>query len=82
MHDFENLIPDEILTVIVNRKIEKVLKKKVELDMAEQNLSTETPDNVYEPNNETLKTIYNLSDAADEYAQDIGEGYSFDLCKW
>jgi len=82
MHDFENLIPESILSVMVNRKIEKILKRKIELDMAEQNLSTETPDNVYVPKNETLKTIYNLSDAADEYAQDNGEGYSFDLCKW
>ena len=70
MHDFESLIPEEILTVIVNRKIEKVLKKKVELDMAEQNLSTETPENVYNP------------DKKDEYVDHFNEGYSYDLCEW
>ena len=84
MHDFENLIPSEILDVIVNRKIEKVLKKQVELNMVQRNLSTETPVNVSDPerNSETLRTIYNFSDGASDYVDDEGEGYSYDLCKW
>ncbi len=84
MHDFENLIPSEILDVIVNRKIEKVLKKQVELNMIQRNLSTETPVNVSDPerNSETLRTIYNFSDGASDYVDDEGEGYSYDLCKW
>ena len=77
MIDFENLIPEEILTVIVNRKIEKVLKEKVELDMAEQNLSTETPENVYNPDKKDECTL-NI----DEYANHFNEGYSYDLCEW
>ena len=86
LHDFENLIPEAILHVIVNRKMEKVLKKQVELNMGQWNLSTETPENVYDAKRDareqTLRTIYNFSDAADEYADDEGEGYSHDLCKW
>ena len=86
MHDFENLIPEAILDVIVNRKMEKVLKKQVELNMAERNLSTETPENVYDAKRDareqTLRTIYNFSDGASDYVDDEGEGYSYDLCKW
>ena len=77
MIDFESLIPESILSVMVNRKIEKVLKKKVELDMAEQNLSTETPENVYDPDKKD-ENDKNVND----YFNEIGEGYSYDLCTW
>ena len=86
MHDFENLIPEEILDVIVNRKMFNYLKRKIVLDMVDQNLSTETPKNVYDAERdakeETLRTIYNFSDGASDYVDDEGEGYSYDLCKW
>lgn len=86
MHDFENLIPEEILNVIVNRKMEKVLKKQIELNMIQRNLSTETPENVYDAKRDasesTLRTIHNLSSGADDYVQYDVEGYSYDLCKW
>ena len=54
--------------------------------MDKKGLSTAIPENVYDPQRDreesTLRTIYDFSDAADEYADDEGEGYSFDLSKW
>jgi hypothetical protein len=86
LHDFENLIPTNILNVIVNRKVEKILKEKVSEEMDKKGLSTKIPENVYDPQRDrserTLRTIYDFSDAADKYADDEGEGYSFDLSKW
>ena len=84
MHDFENLIPEEILEVLVNRKVEKILKKKVELEMAEQNLSTMTPENVYDSERasreRTLNTIYDFSDPADKYLS--FDNYQTETCSF
>jgi hypothetical protein len=58
------------------------LKEKVSEEMDKKGLCTKIPENVYDPQRDqserTLRTIYDFSDAAD----DEGEGYSFDLCKW
>ena len=86
LHDFENLIPENILNVIVNRKVEKILKEKVSEEMDKKGLCTKIPENVYDPQRDreesTLRTIHNLSSGADDYVQYDVEGYSYDICKW
>jgi len=49
MHDFEDIIPHEILSVMVNRRVEAILKRRVKEEMSAIGLSTSIPENVYDP---------------------------------
>ena len=46
MDDFEMIIPREILSIIVNRKVEEVLKRRIKDEMINEGLTTDTPENV------------------------------------
>ena len=72
MKDFEDLIPREVLTVLVNREVESILKKRVKKEMAKLGLSTTTPENIYDAERDCPDTSYSY----------IDEGYSFDMSKW
>ena len=74
MKDFEDLIPREVLTVLVNREVESILKKRVKKEMAKLGLSTTTPENIYDAERDCPDTSYSYGD--------IDEGYSFDMSKW
>ena len=49
MHDFENIIDDDILCVLINRRVEALLKRRVKEEMSAIGLSTSIPENVYDP---------------------------------
>ena len=49
MHDFESIIPDDILCVLINRRTEALLKRRVKEEMSAIGLSTSIPENVYDP---------------------------------
>ena len=57
MDDFEMIIPREILSIIVNRKIESVLKQRVKEEMESIGLKTEVPENVYDPDRDSDATF-------------------------
>ena len=84
LHDFVNLIPSEVLDTVVNRRIQSYLETKILKDMMDNNLSTELPDSVYDPDkrsNNSVHSFYKDSDYEDLLKSDL-EGYSYDLCKW
>ena len=49
MHDFESIIDDDILCVLINRRVEALLKRRVKEEMSAIGLSTSIPENVYDP---------------------------------
>ena len=61
MHDFENLIPNNVLSVLVNRRTEALLKRRVVEEMENAGLNTKTPENVYDHNR----------DKSYEYGEDL-----------
>jgi hypothetical protein len=79
LHDFTNIIPDEILDTIVNRRIRGYLETKIAKEMSDHNLDTSIPDNLYDPNRESTNSIRSYFTSTD---YEEGAGYSYDLCKW
>ena len=81
LHDFENLIPANILNVIVNRKVEKILKEKVSEEMDKKGLCTKIPENVYDPqrdrSEDTLKTTYDFYDGYAECVSDLDRFFTW-----
>ena len=53
--DFEMIIPREVLSVIVNRKVEAILKRRVKDQLNEIGLSTDIPENVYDPERDKIE---------------------------
>lgn len=49
LHDFENLIPSEVLSVMVNRRVEAIFKRRVKEEMSNIGLITSIPENIYDP---------------------------------
>ena len=49
MHDLEDIIPHEVLCVLVNRRVEAILKRRVKEEMSAIGLSTSIPENIYDP---------------------------------
>lgn len=79
LHDFTSIIPTEILDTIVNRRIRGYLETKIAREMSDHNLDTSIPDNVYDPNRASNKSIHSYHKDSD---YEELEGYSYDLCKW
>tara|TARA_R110001592_G_scaffold248919_1_gene511327 strand:+ start:492 stop:956 length:465 start_codon:yes stop_codon:yes gene_type:complete len=79
LHDFTNIIPDEILDTIVNRRIRGYLETKIAKDMSDHNLDTSIPDNLYDPNRESNNSIRSYFTSTD---YEEGAGYSYDICNW
>ena len=57
MDNFEMIIPHEILSVIVNRKVESILNQRVKEEMTNIGLKTEVPENVYDPDRDSNATF-------------------------
>ena len=72
LHDFTNLIPSEVLDTIVNRRIHSYLETKIIKDMIDNNLSTELPDSVYDPDKRSNRSVNDYYKGADyeEYEYD------------
>ena len=68
MHDFENLIPSNVLSVLVNRRTEALLKRRVKEEMKNAGLSTETPENVYSINRDKTNE-YDSYASFDDYVE-------------
>ena len=49
MHDFERVIPDEVLSVMINRRVEAIFKRRVKEEMSNIGLTTSIPENIYDP---------------------------------
>ena len=49
------IIPREVLSVIVNRKVEAILKRRVKDQLNEIGLSTDIPENVYDPERDKIE---------------------------
>lgn len=65
MHDFENIIDDDILCVLINRRVEALLKRRVKEEMSAIGLSTSIPENVYDPDRDAPAKSY--FDSYDNY---------------
>jgi hypothetical protein len=65
MHDFENIIDDDILCVLINRRVEALLKRRVKEEMSAIGLSTSIPENVYDPDRDAPARPY--YDSFDNY---------------
>jgi hypothetical protein len=74
LDNFESLIPNEALSVLVNRRAEAILQRRVKEEIEKIGLSTEIPENIFDPERDTPFDPDNFS-----Y---FDEGYSFDLAKW
>ena len=84
MHDFESIIPDDILCVLINRRVEALLKRRVKEEMSAIGLSTSIPENVYDPDrdgpknfsfDEEFSTDRTLSFYDSYFTQDDENGY-------
>jgi len=62
MHDFENIIDDDILCVLINRRVEALLKRRVKEEMSAIGLSTSIPENVYDPDRDAT-----VKDSSESY---------------
>ena len=58
MDDFEMIIPREILSVLVNRRMEALMKRRIKEEMESIGLKTEVPENVYDPERDSLDGDY------------------------
>ena len=62
MHDFESIIPNDILCVLINRRTEAILKRRVKEEMSAIGLSTSIPENVYDPDRDGADELVDYED--------------------
>ena len=77
MHDFEDIIPEEILSVMINRRVEAILKRRVKEEMSAIGLSTSIPENVYDPDRDKPKVDYNESESLYSYGKFDSSFFNF-----
>mgnify|MGYP003114756183 CR=1 FL=1 len=61
MHDFEMMIPREVLSALVNRKVKSVMKQRLENELSNLGLDTDTPENIFDSERDSIPDVYDLS---------------------
>ena len=62
MHDFESLIPTDIFDILVANEIKEIYEKRAADDFCKLGLSTDIPENVYDPNRDCYRDPYDSNE--------------------
>lgn len=79
LENFECLIPPEVLTVLTNRRTEAILQRRVKEEMSNIGLSTDIPENVFDPERDCIKSEYDFEEEfhTNDYFKALSDHYDY-----